>query len=143
MVEISSVIVGACLFLTVIYSHLWQQKAGAVRLNALLAMIAFILVGGPIWSSMTIKHTKDGEFEFSLAREAEAQMQSYVTILEQYDKILDDPRLPLDDAARSLDVSRRMVSEGIEENQRARVIEGMQNGTRLVDAVASQLRTPR
>ena len=134
--QIISTIAGLIILLAVLYRFIRPSPDAKTGFASLLTLIAFMLVAGPLWSSMTVKSEF---FEVTLTKEAESQMKGYVKILNSYGRLAEAPDVGLQEAAQQLEASRQRVQEGIENKDTQIVLEGMRSGTQVVEKVASSL----
>ena len=109
--SIISTIAGLIILLAVLYSFIRPSPDAKTGFASFLTLIAFMLVAGLLWSSIT------ENFEFfkvTLTKEAESQMKSYVKFLNSYGRLAEAPNVGLQEAALQLEASRQRVQEGIE-----------------------------
>ena len=79
--SIISTIAGLIILLAVLYSFIRPSPDAKTGFASLLTLIAFMLVAGPLWSSITVNFEF---FKVTLTKEAESQMKSYVKFLNSY-----------------------------------------------------------
>ena len=125
--QIISIIAGLIILLAVLNRFIRPSPEARTGFASLLTLIAFMLMAGPLWSSITVTSEF---FEVTLTTEAESQMKGYAKILNSYGRLAEAPDVGLQEAAQQLAASRQRVQEGIESNGTTIVLEEMRAARR-------------
>ena len=83
---IAAVVLGALVLAAVLWNFVRPGTQQNVILATTLSLIGFTLVSSPLWASIAIKGP---QWEISLLRQqSEVQIQSYIELLDAYQKVL-------------------------------------------------------